>query len=143
MIAQKPLLALRRGDAEAFMEFCLRPLPAWIGPMVKSLFIRGVDQTARHLGCYQVNATWRPFSQTQPKREKHLPPSTAKPGRYKMAQGSVAQVFAVCGSFYQYAMDEGLTESNPFRAVKQKAVYKHRHTHEVSGAPSPACNGIT
>lgn len=133
LIAQKPLLALRRSDAEVFMEFCLRPPPAWIGPMVKSRFIRDANQTAGDLACYQVNASWRPFSQTQPKRQKHLSPTTTKPGRYKMAQGSVAQVFAVCGSFYQYAMDEGLTESNPFRAVKQKAVYKQRHTHEVSG----------
>lgn len=40
--------------------------------------------------------------------------------------------FAVCGSFYQYAIDEGLTEVNPFRAVKQKSVYKQRHIQDAS-----------
>jgi site-specific recombinase XerD len=41
---------------------------------------------------------------------------------YHMAQGSVTQVFAVYGSFFQHAMDEGLTETNPFRAIKQKLI---------------------
>jgi hypothetical protein len=49
-----------------------------------------------------------------------------------MAQGSVAQVFAVCGSFFQHAMDEGLTEANPFRAIKQKSIYKQRNTLDVA-----------
>ena len=38
LIARKPLLELRRRDAEAFMEFCLRPPADWVGPMVKSRF---------------------------------------------------------------------------------------------------------
>ncbi len=47
-------------------------------------------------------------------------------------KGSVAQVFAVCGSFFQHAMDEGLTEANPFRAIKQKSIYKQRNTLDVA-----------
>ncbi|MBC3776394.1 site-specific integrase [Pseudomonas sp. SWRI99] len=133
LVARKPLLELRRSDAEAFMEFCLRPTAAWIGPVVKSRFLRVGGQRKSSADTYQLNAVWRPFSQTAPKRDKHLPEPAPSENRYKMAQGSVAQVFAVCGSFYQYAMDEGLTEANPFRAVKQKAVYKQRHTQEVSG----------
>jgi hypothetical protein len=43
---------------------------------------------------------------------------------YHMAQSSVVQFFSVCGSFFQHAMDEGLTEANPFRAIKQKSIYK-------------------
>ena len=49
-----------------------------------------------------------------------------------MAQGSVAQVFAVCGSFFQHAMDEGLMEANPFRAIKRKSIYKQRNTLDVT-----------
>lgn len=142
LVAEKPLLALRRSDAEAFMEFCLKPAPSWVGPMVKSRFLRIGGRLKSHDDTYQVNPAWRPFSQTAPKRDKHLD-EPAVPGRrrYKMAQGSVAQVFAVCGSFYQYAMDEGLTEANPFRAVKQKGIYKQRNTQKCPAAPSPACNG--
>jgi len=53
LVAQKPLLALRRSDAEAFMEFCLRPTASWIGPVVKSRFVR--VGTAPSL-----NLAWRP-----------------------------------------------------------------------------------
>jgi site-specific recombinase XerD len=48
---------------------------------------------------------------------------------YKISAGSMAQVFAVCGSFFQYTIDEGLTtEANPIRAVKQKSNFKQRNT---------------
>lgn len=132
LVKEKPLLLLRRSDVEAFMEFCLRPPESWIGPMVKSRFVRAQWLSMSPLRAFCANPAWRPFSQTRPKREKHLPSSSAMASRYKMAQGSVAQVFAVCGSFYQYAIDEGLTEVNPFRAVKQKSVYKQRHIQDAS-----------
>ena len=132
LVAKKPLLELRRSDAEQFMEFCLRPPEAWIGPMVKSRFLASHGAHSSGGKTFHVNPAWRPFSQTVPKRQKHLlePPPT---GHYKMAQGSVAQVFAVCGSFFQYVMDEGITEANPFRAVKQKSIYKQRNIQDVSG----------
>ena len=44
-----------------------------------------------------------------------------------MAQGSVSQVFAVCTSFYQFCIDEDLTDANPFRAIKQKSRFKQRY----------------
>ncbi|MBK5417912.1 hypothetical protein JFV26_28385 [Pseudomonas sp. TH31] len=46
----------------------------------------------------------------------------------------MGQVFAVCGSFFQYTIDEGLTsEANPIRSVKQKSNYKQRNTVMSSG----------
>lgn len=136
LIEHKPLLELRRRDAEAFMEFCLRPPKDWVGPMVKSRFVRIGGRKKLESDSYQVNEAWRPFSVTVPKRNRSLTETglqdiTNRP--YKMAQGSVAQVFAVCGSFFQHAIDEGLTEVNPFRAVKQKSIYKQRNTLDVAG----------
>lgn len=136
LVAHKPLLELRRRDAEAFMEFCLRPPKDWVGPMVKSRFVRIGGRKKLESDSYQVNEAWRPFSVTVPKRNRSLADTglqdiTNRP--YKMAQGSVAQVFAVCGSFFQHAIDEGLTEVNPFRAVKQKSIYKQRNTLDVAG----------
>ena len=44
-----------------------------------------------------------------------------------MQQDSIAQIFAVCGSFFQWAADEGLSNNaNPIRAIKQKSQYKQR-----------------
>jgi site-specific recombinase XerD len=51
-----------------------------------------------------------------------------------MSAGSMGQVFAVCGSFFQYTIDEGLTtKANPIRAVKQKSNFKQRDTVMNSG----------
>jgi site-specific recombinase XerD len=135
IVARKPLLDLRRSDAEHFMEFCLNPPADWIGPMIKSRFKRIGGRKKFESDEYVVNPDWRPFSCTVSKRERKLAAETISdlPSRsYHMAQGSVAQVFAVCGSFFQYAMDEGFTEANPFRAIKQKSIYKQRNTLDVA-----------
>ena len=130
-MAGKPLVELRRRDAEAFMEFCLNPPADWIGLVVKSRFLRVGGRKKLDTDTYTVNLQWRPFSHTVAKRERKIAEEAvaALPSRpYRMSQGSVAQVFAVCGSFFQHAIDEGLTEVNPFRAVKQKSIYKQRNT---------------
>ncbi len=135
LVAGKPLVELRRRDAEAFMEFCLNPPADWIGPVVKSRFLRVGGRKKLDSDTYIVNAQWRPFSRTVAKRERKIAEEavTPLPSRpYRLSQGSVAQVFAVCGSFFQHAIDEGLTEVNPFRAVKQKSIYKQRNTLDVA-----------
>jgi site-specific recombinase XerD len=135
LVAKKPLLDLRRKDAEAFMEFCLNPPADWVGPVVKSRFIRLGGRKKLDSDTFEANPAWRPFSVTVAKRERKIATETMAPlpsPTYSMSQGSVAQVFAVCGSFFQHAIDEGLTEVNPFRAVKQKSVYKQRNTVDVA-----------
>lgn len=135
LVVRKPLLDLRRREAEAFMEFCLNPAAEWIGPVVKSRFLRTGGRKKLESDCYILNSEWRPFSTTIAKRERKIAAEsvTVLPSpAYRMSQGSVAQVFAVCGSFYQHAIDEGLTEVNPFRAVKQKSIYKQRNTLDVA-----------
>lgn len=135
LVARKPLLELRRRDAEAFMEFCLNPPADWVGPVVKSRFTRVGGRKRLQSDAYIFNPAWRPFSVTLAKRERKIAAEQMQPlplPSYKMSQGSVAQVFAVCGSFFQHAIDEGLTEVNPFRAVKQKSVYKQRNTVDVA-----------
>ncbi|WP_282875987.1 tyrosine-type recombinase/integrase [Pseudomonas peli] len=135
LVAGKPLVELRRRDAEAFMEFCLNPPADWIGSVVKSRFLRVGGRKKIDTDTYIVNLQWRPFSHTVAKRERKIAEEavTALPSHpYRMSQGSVAQVFAVCGSFFQHAIDEGFTEVNPFRAVKQKSIYKQRNTLDVA-----------
>ncbi|MBC8649326.1 site-specific integrase [Pseudomonas sp. MTM4] len=135
VVIRKPLVELRRRDAEAFMEFCLNPQDGWIGPVVKSRFLRMGGRKKLDTDTYIINEHWRPFSQSVAKRERKIAEETAvavPSRRYRMSQGSVAQVFAVCGSFFQHSIDEGLTEVNPFRAVKQKSIYKQRNTLDVA-----------
>ncbi len=103
--------------------------------MIKSRFRRIGGRKQLESDDYVVNRDWRPFSSTVSKRERKLVTETmrdlsARP--HQMAQESVAQVFAVCGSFFQHVMDEGLKDANPFRAIKQKSIYKQRNTLDVA-----------
>lgn len=117
------------------MKFCLNPPAEWIGPVVKARFEILGGRKRSDGDTYHINEVWRPFAATVPKRDRKiaLESLTDLPSNtYKMSQGSVAQVFAVCGSFFQHAIDEGFTEVNPFRAVKQKSIYKQRNTLDVA-----------
>lgn len=134
--ARVPLLEMRRTHAEAFLEFCLAPDQAWVGPVVKSRFLRIGARKQLASDTFQLNPNWRPFSQSASKEERKRAKEDNRPllpETYKPAQGSIAQIFAVCGSFFQHAIDEGLCEHNPFKAVKQKSKYKQRNTgdHET------------
>ncbi len=128
-----PLLEMRRTNAEEFLEFCLAPDPSWVKPVVKSRFIRVGTRRKLATDTYTLNPDWSPFSQSVSKEERKRAKEENRPilqENYKPAQGSIAQIFAVCGSFFQHAIDEGFCEHNPFRAVKQKSKYKQRTTGE-------------
>lgn len=133
LVCKKPVLDLTRVDGEAFMEFCLNPPASWVGPVVKSRFNRIGGRQVKASDTYEPNPDWRPFNVTLPKNATPEEVAAAESQKYKPSQGSVAQIFAVCGSFYQHANDEGYCESNPFRAIKQKSKYKQRNTLEVDG----------
>lgn len=129
--AKVPLLDMRRTHAEEFLEFCLAPDPSWVGPVVKSRFLRIGGRKKLASDSCVLNTDWKPFSQSASKEERKRAEEDNRPliqEQYKPAQGSIAQIFAVCGSFFQHAIDEGFCEHNPFKAVKQKSKYKQRTT---------------
>lgn len=130
LVCKKPLLEMTRQDGERFMEFCLKPPPDWIGPVVKARYQRVGGRIAKPTDTYAINPQWRPFFLTVNKpdiklaRELNQEPESK---HYRVKQDSIAQVFAVCGSFFQWAADEGLSNTvNPIRAIKQKSKYKQR-----------------
>jgi site-specific recombinase XerD len=99
--------------------------------VVKSRFTRLGARKKLATDTFVLNECWKPFSQSASKEERKRAKEENRPllqEHYKPAQGSIAQIFAVCGSFFQHAIDEGFCEHNPFRAVKQKSKYKQRTT---------------
>lgn len=130
LVCKKPLLDMTRQDGERFLEFCLKPPSDWIGKAVKARYQRVGGRKAKPTDTYTINLHWRPFFLTVKKPDLKLAMEQNKLTEikpYKMKQDSVAQIFAVCGSFFQWAADEGLTNNaNPIRAIKQKSKYKQR-----------------
>ncbi|MBV7547555.1 site-specific integrase [Pseudomonas sp. PDM26] len=130
LVCKKPLLEMTRQDGERFMEFCIKPPIDWIGPVVKARYLRVGGRTPKPTDTYTINTQWRPFFLTVKKPDLKLAQEQNKEPEvkpYNMKQDSIAQIFAVCGSFFQWAADEGLSNNaNPIRAIKQKSQYKQR-----------------
>ncbi|WP_256214313.1 carboxymuconolactone decarboxylase family protein [Pseudomonas sp. NFR16] len=61
---------MRRTYAESFLELCLAPDPAWIGPVVKSRFIRVGARKKMATDTYTLNTEWWPFNQSASKEER-------------------------------------------------------------------------
>ncbi|HBN8626797.1 integrase [Pseudomonas aeruginosa] len=134
LVAKLPILSMRRTEAEAFMEFCMRPPAHWVGPVVKSRYVRLGGRKKAPSDTYVINEAWRPFNLTQPKVVRKLAEEAnvdaPAPQAYKMSSASTAQVFAACQSFFQFCIDEDRTDANPFRAIKQKSRFTQRETRE-------------
>nr|WP_257605593.1 site-specific integrase [Pseudomonas amygdali] len=131
LIRKKPVMELRRADAEAFLEFCVSPPLDWIGPVTRSRFMVSASDAD-----YPVhpNHRWRPFAVKtvgsaaevhDDGREAYAP--------YRPARASISQAFSVCSTLYEYAVDEGLTSTNPFRAIKQKSRFKASRGTALTG----------
>ncbi len=132
---RKPLLTLTRTDAEAFLEFCLKPDSSWVGPPVKARFQRVGGRRKSESDSHVTNPDWRPFSLRPGKAEASIAAESGRepkvPAVYTMTSGTIGQVLSVCTSFFQFCIDEGLTEANPFRAIKQKSRFKQHVTRTV------------
>lgn len=117
LVCKKPLLEMTRQDGERFMEFCIKPPLDWIGPVVKARYQRVGGRTPKPTDTFTVNTEWRPFFLTVKKPDLKLAQEQNKEPEvkpYRMKQDSIAQIFAVCGSFFQWAADEGLSNNaNP------------------------------
>jgi site-specific recombinase XerD len=134
IIRCRPLLELQRVDAEAYLEFCLKPLSSWIGPVVRGRFATVSHADEAIAGCV-VNPNWRPFCTSTTKRQRKIADETGveppKP-KFTMSQASMASTFSVCSSFFEFAIVEGMNGLNPFRAIRQKSSYRQRSSKETT-----------
>lgn len=109
------LLKLKRNDIEEFVEFCQNPYKRWIG--LKAV-VRFVDKDGLRL----PNTQWRPFIAKISKKARH---DGKDPNRtdFALSQSAIKTIFAVLGSFYQYLIQEEVTEINPVASIRQKSKF--------------------
>jgi len=114
-IAGNVLEDLKREDIEAFVGFCQKPPAAWIGTKKAPRF-KIVD------GVRRSNPDWRPFVATVTKSafKKGQLPDKAD---YEPSNGSVKELMAIIGSFFQYLQMEEYTVSNPVALIRQKSKF--------------------
>jgi len=119
LIHKKSILALKRADIEVYLSFCQKPPKSWIGKKKVAHFVVVNGKKMPH-------PEWRPFVITQSKiatREgKKL--STKN---YRLADKSFREIFAVLSSFYNFLIQENMTEMNPILHIRQKSKYLRRN----------------
>lgn len=136
LVAKKPILSLKRTDAQDFIAFCQNPPAEWVGPVTKSRFIRIGGRKASDSDTYVVNEEWRPFNWVVSKAARKQASESnqaLKVEQFSFNQASLNALFNVCSSFYEFMFHEGLGESNPIKSVKQRNRYKNQGKDSEDG----------
>ena len=118
LIVDKSLAALKREDITAFITFCQKPPPQWIGCKKLARFIE------QH-GVRVAHPQWRPFVVTVSKLDhrRGIQPDLEQ---FSLGQGSVKELFAILSSFYQYLLQEEYVTANPVALIRQKSRFIRR-----------------
>ena len=114
-VQKKSILQLKRLDIEAFIEFCQNPPKRWISLKIVSRFQK---QEGERLS----NPEWRPFVV---KISKKAFQDGEKPEKvnFELSQQGIKQIFAILGTFYNYLIQEDVTEINPILQIRQKSKF--------------------
>ena len=124
-VARKSIFDLKRLDIEAFVEFCKKPPKNWIG-------LKTVARFEDKEGLRAPKVDWRPFNVKVSKKQFQdgERPSTQQ---YELSQQGLRIIFAVLSSFYNYLLQEEVTESNPVLQIRQKSkfIQKRQQTETI------------
>lgn len=109
------VLSHKRQDIEHFVEFCQKPPKRWIG-------FKKVPRFKTVNGEKIPNPEWKPF-------EIHLSKVDHRKGierdkdKYQISQETLKALFGVLGSFYNYLLQEELSQMNPVSMIRQKSKF--------------------
>lgn len=105
----------KREDIEAFIEFCLKPPKRWIS-LKKEVRFKKLH------GEKVPNPEWRPFEAHVTKKE-HKAGIERDKNNYQFSQPALKVMFGILSSFYNYLLQEGVIQNNPFVLIRQKSKF--------------------
>src|SRR5207253_560728 len=105
LVQKKSILSLKRADIEDFIEFCQAPYKSWIGTKIVARF-QNKDIERR------PNPEWRPFI-AKISKKAHQDGQQAEKIDFSLSQQGIKILFAVLSSFYNFSIQEEVTELNP------------------------------
>ncbi len=106
---------MRREDIEAFVHFCKKPPPSWIGLKKTPRFIEN--------GLHRVpNPEWRPFVVTLSKTAHSRGERPTAQG-FDLSLGSIKEIFAILSTFFNYLLQEEYAPMNPVALIRQKSKF--------------------
>jgi len=119
LIAEKSVKDLRRNDIESYLSFCQRPPDTWIG----------LKKTPRFVikdGLRVPNSDWRPFVVTISKAA-HQKGQQLSIKNYSLSEAALREIFAILSSYYNFLIQEEITEVNPIAHVRQKSKFLRKY----------------
>lgn len=140
LVAKKPILELKLADAKDFIDFCQNPPSDWIGPVTKSRFIRVGGRATKKTDTLILNQEWKPFNWVVAKAARKQASENdlvLDEKQFKFNQASLNQLFNVGSSFYQFMCLEGIGETNPIKAIKQRNRFKNKSSEKDKEKPDP------
>lgn len=114
-IRKQSVLKHKREDIEAFIEFCLKPYKRWIS-------LKKVARFKSSNGERASNPEWRPFEANISKQERRAGKKPTKED-YQFSQQSLKVMFGILSSFYNYMLQEEVTQVNPVLLIRQKSKF--------------------
>lgn len=115
LVQKKSILSLKRADIEEFIEFCQAPYKHWIGTKIVARFNNtGTIRTP--------NLAWRPFI-AKISKKAHQDGELVEKTNFSFSQQGIKMLFAILSSFYNFSIQEELTEVNPLLQIRQKSKF--------------------
>jgi len=122
-VHKKSVLELRRTDIEMFIEFCQDPPKRWIG-------LKNVSRFTNKNGGRFLNPEWRPFVARVSKRAFQHGEMPEK-AMFELSQSGISQLFAILGTFYNFLIQEEVTEINPVAQIRQKSKFIQKQSQKT------------
>ena len=114
-VKKQSILCHKRQDIEGFVEFCIKPYKRWIS----------IEKATRyHLiaGEKKPHPNWRPYEARLAKKDNKSGKMATKED-YFLSQSGLKALFAILSSFYNYLLQEELTQMNPVALIRQKSKF--------------------
>jgi site-specific recombinase XerD len=115
LVQKKSILSLKRADIEDFIEFCQAPYKSWIGIKIVARFQnKDIER--------MPNPEWRPFI-AKISKKAHQDGQQVEKIDFLLSQQGIKILFAVLSSFYNFSIQEEVTEHNPLLQIRQKSKF--------------------
>lgn len=123
LVKRKSLFVFKRQDAQEYLDFCRNPPSTWIGQITRSRFLVKPSMPGTDYRFALPNANWKPFNIKAAKVAAIVDSSDAAQPKnvlqYSPSNGTMKQVSTICSVFYEFMIENGTAQSNPFRMIKK------------------------
>ncbi len=118
-IAKKSMTDMHRTDIEEYLLFCQKPPTTWIGN-------KSVARFTTKEGIRIPSNVWRPFLVTVSKSDRRQG-KTPKRNQYRLSEKGFREIFTILNCFYNFLLQEEISEINPISQIKQKNRFYRSH----------------